>query len=102
MNEELRTYLCQKYTKSYEEMSKDLQHKIDEMVRLVSPFITQHTEAARFDERKRVALDNYHGHTFSDSTNWRGKFEKFIQNNERRISQLQSHTNKPNEGENCE
>ena len=42
----------------------------------------------RIDERKAVALDNYQGQTFSDSTNWEGKFRKFIDNNERRLRQL--------------
>jgi hypothetical protein len=44
--------------------------------------------SARIDERKRIALDNYHGHTFSDSTNYKGKFDKFVEGNERRISTL--------------
>lgn len=50
--------------------------------------VAKEVAAARLDERKQIALDNYHGHTFSDSTNWKGKFEKFIDNNERRIAQL--------------
>ena len=43
---------------------------------------------ARLAERQNVALDNYYGHTFSDSTNWKGKFDKFINNNEARIAAL--------------
>lgn len=43
---------------------------------------------ARLKERKTVALDNYHGQTFSDGTNYFGKFEKFMRNNERRITEL--------------
>lgn len=50
--------------------------------------------AARLDERKQVALDNYHGHTFSDATNYKGKFDKFIENNERRIKTLKQAQNK--------
>lgn len=42
----------------------------------------------RIRERKQIALDNYHGHTFSDSTNWQGKFQKFIDNNEKRLAAL--------------
>lgn len=44
--------------------------------------------AGRIDERNEVALDNYRGHTFWESTNYKGKFEKFMQNNERRIEAL--------------
>jgi hypothetical protein len=43
---------------------------------------------ARLDERNSVALDNYRGHTFSDSTDWKGKYDKFIKNNERRLKAL--------------
>jgi len=43
---------------------------------------------ARLDERKQVALDNYRGQTFSESTDWKGKFDKFVENNERRIANL--------------
>lgn len=58
----------------------------DELMALISQ---QRTEAA-IHERNEVALDNYRGHTFSDSTDWRGKFDKFIKNNEKRLKQLQS------------
>lgn len=50
--------------------------------------------AARKDERKIVALDNYHGHTFSDATDYKGKFDKFIENNERRLATLKSQQQK--------
>jgi len=46
------------------------------------------TNAARLDELNAVALDNYRGQTFSDSTNWKGKLQKFIDNNERRLRHL--------------
>lgn len=55
--------------------------------------------AARLSERKEIALDNYQGQTFSDSTNWHGKFDKFVENNEKRITIL---TEQSNEGENDE
>lgn len=45
---------------------------------------------ARLNERKDIALDNYYGHTFSNSTDWKAKFDKFIRNNEFRIKELQS------------
>lgn len=53
-------------------------------------FIKARELAARYDERKAVALDNYHGHTFSDATDYKGKFDKFIDNNEKRIADLKS------------
>ena len=54
----------------------------------LADFITEQTRLARISERNEIALDNYRGQTFSDSTNWKGKFEKFIENNERRLAQL--------------
>ena len=45
---------------------------------------------ARIAERKEVALDNYQGQTFWDNTNYEGKFNKFIRNNEARITQLKN------------
>jgi hypothetical protein len=62
----------------------------------LSAYLEARERAARYSERKRVALDNYQGQTFSDSTNWHGKFEKFIENNERRLRQL----TQPKEGKN--
>lgn len=44
---------------------------------------------AKIRERKEIALDNYQGQTFSESTNWEGKFQKFIDNNEKRLKQLE-------------
>lgn len=43
---------------------------------------------ARISERKEVALNNYRGKTFSDSTNYKAKFDKFVTNNEKRIAKL--------------
>jgi len=47
-----------------------------------------HEKTIRLNERIEVALDNYRGHTFSDSTDYKGKFEKFTENNEKRLAQL--------------
>ena len=64
--------------------------------KLLRDWINQQLEAktaeARLNERKQVALDNYHGHTFSEATNYKGKFDKFIENNERRIAHLTNQT----------
>ena len=48
----------------------------------------------RIKTRKEVALDNYQGQTFSDSTNYKAKFDKLIRNNELVIKRLQSQLNK--------
>lgn len=56
--------------------------------------ILQDRERVRIDERNTVALDNYRGHTFSKSTDWEGKYNKFITNNENRIAQLKSNLEK--------
>ena len=45
---------------------------------------------ARIKELKEAARDHYHGHTFSDLTDYKGKFQKFIDNNEYRIKYLES------------
>lgn len=62
----------------------------------LADYIESHTAqavlSARLEERKAVALDNYRGQTFSESTNYRGKFDKFIRNNERRIAELEATT----------
>lgn len=50
--------------------------------------IRQYAAEEKLAERKKIALDNYHGHTFSDATNYKHKFDKFIEGNERRIKQL--------------
>jgi hypothetical protein len=55
--------------------------------------LLQMLKEARLNERKEVALDNYRGHTFSENTNYEGRFQKFITNNEKRISQLTQDTN---------
>lgn len=46
-------------------------------------------QKAKLEERNSIALDNYRGHTFSESTDWKGKYQKFIDNNERRLKALQ-------------
>jgi hypothetical protein len=48
---------------------------------------------ARLAECETTALDNYQGQTFSKSTNYKGKWEKFVRNNEKRIDQLKRKTN---------
>lgn len=59
----------------------------DELDKLEA-LIQQETVIARLAERNQVALDNYRGHTFGETTNWEGKFAKFISNNENRLAQL--------------
>lgn len=60
--------------------------------RIIRSHTAQAVLSARLEERKAVALDNYRGQTFSESTNYRGKFDKFIRNNERRIAELEATT----------
>lgn len=50
--------------------------------------IQQEIAKARRSERLEVALDNYRGQTFSESTDYKSKFDKFVRNNEIRIEQL--------------
>ena len=59
---------------------------LEEEVTQIETLITE----ARLDERNELALDNYRGQTFSDSTNYEAKFAKFIDNNNKRISRLQA------------
>lgn len=54
---------------------------------LLALIVTAEREA-RIHERKQVALDNYIGQTFSGATNWEGKFQKFIDNNDKRLANL--------------
>jgi hypothetical protein len=58
----------------------------------IENYIAKHTQEARLNERQELALDLYHGHTFSKSTNWEAKFAKFIDNNENRIRTLKPKT----------
>lgn len=60
----------------------------DEALRQIEDFYRNQILEARIDERNEVALDNYRGHTFSDSTNYEGKFAKFIANNENRLKDM--------------
>ena len=41
VEEQLREDICKPYTKPYSEMSKDLQYKVDEMVRLCLPLMEE-------------------------------------------------------------
>lgn len=61
----------------------------EQQVKNVAALIQQESTKARIDECKELALDHYLGKTFSESTNYQAKFEKFIRDNERRISQLE-------------
>lgn len=54
----------------------------------LNSIIDCHTAEARITELKELALDHYQGKTFSDSTDYKAKFEKFVRNNERRIREL--------------
>jgi hypothetical protein len=60
------------------------------LMALITAYTHDRETEIRLAEREEVALDNYHGHTFSDSTNWQGKFDKFIKNNEKRITALKA------------
>lgn len=66
----------------------------DDDFKKLTTFMYQQMLEARIDERKQVALDNYHGQTFSDSTNYKDKFDKFIENNERRLETLKQQQSK--------
>lgn len=57
---------------------------VEEFMQLIDRHITE----ARITELKELALDHYQGKTFSDSTDYKAKFEKFVRNNERRIREL--------------
>lgn len=81
----------------------DAAHSIDGSTVLIDydrleGIVVRHTKEAerraRIDERNSVALDNYRGHTFSATTDWKGKFQKFIDNNEKRLADLSSKAQK--------
>jgi hypothetical protein len=70
-----------------------------ERIRLQTNYRDEATQAiqslineARANERQEVALDNYKGQTFSSSTNYKGKWDKFVRNNEAVIKQLTEET----------
>lgn len=62
---------------------------LTEAKQALAAHIKQVELAGRIDERNQIALDNYRGQTFSESTNWHSKFDKFVSNNEKRLAQLQ-------------
>lgn len=64
----------------------------------LTALLTEAVTRGKLQAHKEFALDNYHGHTFSDSTDWQAKYDKFIQNNERRIKELSAQL-KDKEGE---
>lgn len=66
----------------------------EELKSALTALILEKQQEARLVERKEIALDNYQGQTFSDSTNWEGKFQKFIDNNEKRIKSLKAQQEK--------
>lgn len=70
------------------QVSGNFEPAIDRLLQLIHSY----TEAARLNERKQVALDNYRGQTFSEDTNYQGKFEKFVRNNELVIARLTQNT----------
>lgn len=93
LRQQLHDFAVSYRVESRESRSDDL----DDMMKLIGAATQRAAVMARIDERKQVALDNYRGQTFSDSTNWRGKFDKFINNNEGRIVQLQALADKENQ-----
>lgn len=76
---------------SDKEKASDME-QVDRYWPLIEAYVQQEVDKAireaRIDERKHVALDNYKGQTFSEATNYKAKFDKFIENNEKRIKQL--------------
>ncbi len=84
---ELLTDLVYAAKSGYNQMYGN-QEDVDKAKAQIQKRLAEVEISARLDERKEVALDNYRGHTFSDGTNWRGKFDKFILNNDKRIAQL--------------
>ena len=44
---------------------------------------------ARISERNKIALDNYRGKTFSESTNWQAMYEQFMEGNELAIKDME-------------
>lgn len=63
---------------------------IDDLMQLATAYADDRVLEARIEERTQVQLDNYKGQTFSESTNYQAKFEKFIRNNERRLERLKA------------
>ena len=70
----------------------DIQKLNKEATKAIQALLAEQVQLGRISERNEVALDNYRGHTFSDSTNWEAKFAKFIDNNEKRLAQLKDTT----------
>lgn len=64
------------------------QRMISDIESLIRSLTNEAELRGRQDERTQVALDNYWGKTFSDSTNYSLKFDKFIKNNEKRRAAL--------------
>ena len=62
----------------------------DEILELITADRKRVSLEARINERNKIALDNYRGETFSESTNWQAKFEYFMDSNERRIAELKA------------
>lgn len=52
--EEIRIYLCKKYTKPYEEMRSDLQEDIDNTVNLIAPFIKSYGDRRELEGQESL------------------------------------------------
>lgn len=57
---------------------------------LITQEAERHADQRELSVRKNLALDHYRGKTFSDSTNYRAKFDRFINSNESRIVELKA------------
>lgn len=60
----------------------------DGLLELVEAYSHKKLLEAHITTRKAIALDNYHGHTFSEDADWRVKYDKFVTNNEKAIEAL--------------
>ena len=63
---------------------------VDAVVDLITADRKRVALEARINERNKIALDNYRGKTASESTNWQGEFEYFMEGNEERIAELKA------------
>ena len=68
----------------------DIVDDADAVMQLITADRKRVALEARINERNKIALDNYRGKTFSESTNWQAKFGYFVEGNERRIAELKA------------
>lgn len=95
-SQEIRDQLLRIYNGDFDQSAD---RTLEEVTSHISQAIKQAELRGRLSERKAVAFDNYHGHTFSNSTNYKGKFEKFASNNDKRIEHLDNQIKEQADGE---